>query len=320
MAIFNAGMLIAYLRKSANLTQEQLAEGICARESIGKIERGERKPDWFTFRNIMHRLGQDPELYFNDYADKDEIYVLEKFKQCEVYVNAFNHKKLKRELDMLEKHPLFAPRTNKRNSLGYLVFLRLKANLHAQGEYKDLSLAMKCTLDCLRHRRPDFEIDKINEYFLSHDEFLLVNNLAIISRELEGLPAALDIWLKLKENHDRNYSLNPKDDNAYRVLVMNIAIALKLSKRYEECLKIATEGYDKSLAHNDLKSFSRFLYQRAFCLMKLGQKEEGKALYKKFLMFAYVMDGYANICFKTVMKEYEDEFGEASPSGSFERA
>ena len=47
--------------------------------------------------------------------------------------------------------------------------------------------------------------------------------------------------------------------------------------------------------------------------MKLGQKDEGRQLYKKFLMLAYVLDGHMAICFKTVRKEYEDEFLEAPP-------
>ena len=65
-------------------------------------------------------------------------------------------------------------------------------------------------------------IDKIPEYFLSHEEFLPISTLAIIVKDTEGLSAAID-------------------------------------------------------------------------------------------MFAYALDGYTNISFETVKKEYEDEFGEASP-------
>ena len=60
MAIFIVGMLITHLRQQKKLTQEQLAEGICARETITRIEKGERKPDWYTFRNIMYRLARTP--------------------------------------------------------------------------------------------------------------------------------------------------------------------------------------------------------------------------------------------------------------------
>ena len=151
---------------------------------------------------------------------------------------------------------------------------------------------------------------------MTHDEFLLINTLASILRDTEGLPAALDVWQKLKRSYDRDYALNPQNNELYRVLMMNISIALKLSGRWEECLRAAEEGYDASLAQHDMKSVGRFLYQRAFCLMKLGQKEKGRALYERFLMFARALDGYAGINFETVKKEYEDEFGETSPVAS----
>ena len=44
--------------------------------------------------------------------------------------------------------------------------------------------------------------------------------------------------------------------------------------------------------------------------MKLGCVEEGKEQYKKFLMFAYIVDGYAAVNFETVKKEYADNFGD----------
>ena len=167
-------------------------------------------------------------------------------------------------------------------------------------------------MECLKHHRPDFDLDLISGYFLSHDEKLIINNIAIIYKELKGLPAALEIWLKLKENHNRDY-MSSINDVSYTNLVMNIAIAQKLLGRWDDCLEIAKEGYADSMTRHDMRSFSRFLYQKAFCLMKLGKKEEGRALYKKFLMFAYVLDGYCAINFETVRKEFVDTFGEEVP-------
>ena len=64
-------------------------------------------------------------------------------------------------------------------------------------------------LECIRLKREDFEIDKIPEYFLAHDEYTLINTLALAYKELEGLPKAIDIWQKLKANYERDYSINP---------------------------------------------------------------------------------------------------------------
>jgi len=160
--------------------------------------------------------------------------------------------------------------------------------------------------------RADFETDKIPDYFLAPDEFILINMLAVAYKELEGLPKAIEIWLKLKANYQKNYTVNIQTFNhpAYRDLTANIALALLHSLRFAECLDVAEENAVMALQQHDMKTYSRCLHQKAFCLMKLGRTDEGKEWYKKFLMFAYALDGYAAINFETVKKEYTDNFGE----------
>ena len=109
MAVFNLGMLVSNLRKQNNMTQEKLAEGICARITIMRIEQGKHKPDLFTFRNIMYRLGQDPEAFYSSYADKYELDVLKEYNKLNEYSKDFNYEALKLKLDELDKNPLFHP-------------------------------------------------------------------------------------------------------------------------------------------------------------------------------------------------------------------
>ena len=196
--------------------------------------------------------------------------------------------------------------------MGYLICLRYKAMLHLQGEYKDIQLASKYLMEAITYRRPDFKAENIQDYFLSLEEFMLINNLALLVNETEGLPKALEMWQKLKTCYEKTHS-HSLARNAYRDLVMNISIALKLLGRYEECLEAAIEGCERSLYSQNMKEYSRYLYQRAFCLMKLDRRDEGRPLYRKFLMLACALDGQYNISFETVSKEYEDEFGEPAP-------
>jgi tetratricopeptide (TPR) repeat protein len=144
---------------------------------------------------------------------------------------------------------------------------------------------------------------------LSHDEFLFINLISIAYKDLYGISKAIEIWQKLKTNYEKNYMATVGENIAYRDLLVNIAIALKQSERFEECLSLVEDGMAIALKYHDMRSYSRYLYQKAWCLLKLGNKKEGEELYKKFLMFAYTLDGYANISFETVKKEYEDVFG-----------
>jgi transcriptional regulator with XRE-family HTH domain len=306
MPLYNASVLIKELRNGQGLTQEKLAEGICSRETISKIERGERKPDWFTFKALMQRLGVAPENYYSDIASANETDMISKFHECAAYISAFEFDKLKNALEKIEQDANFTGVGG-----GKELLLRFKANLYLQGTYKDTQLALKYIMECLECNRPGFDIDKIPDYYLAMDEYLIINLLAIAYRDLEGLPKAIEIWQKLKVNYERSYTLQNQvyNNQAYRDLVSNIALALKHSERYDECLQTVEEGMNMALTQHDMRAYSRFLHQRAWCLLKLGRKDEGEEWYKKFLMFAYVLDGYAAINFDAVKKEYKDTFG-----------
>jgi transcriptional regulator with XRE-family HTH domain len=303
MPIFNATLLISELRKAKNLSQAKLAEGICSRETIVKIEKGERKPDWWTLKNLMMRLEVNPENFVSDIASEDEMYVINKCNECSAYMTSFNFEALKNEIDTLANDERFA------KSRDGSLLLRLRANLHLQGPYKDSKLAVQYILEYIKLQRPDFDVNNIADYFLSPDEYQMINLLAIVYRDLYGIPEALVIWRGLKANYERSHTVNLGVNESYTVLLSNIALALKHMESYEECLLAVDEGMTQALKYHDMRAYSRYLHQRAWCLLKLGNKEEGEEAYKKFLMFAYVLDGYAGIDFKTVKKEYEDVFG-----------
>jgi tetratricopeptide (TPR) repeat protein len=193
---------------------------------------------------------------------------------------------------------------------GYHVYLRYKAALHTHGPYKDIVAARDHALECIKLNRPDFDLDKIPDYFLSHDELLLLNMMAVAYAEIEGIDKAIEIWFALKQNYEKQYNINAQENPRYREIVLNICVGLKNAERFEECLAIAEEGLKEALIHHEMRTHIIYFKQKAWCLMKLGRKEEGRELYKKFLMLAHIMDGYATVSFEVGKKEYEDTFGE----------
>ena len=303
MALFNAGLIIREVRAGKGLTQTQLAEGICSRQTISGIENGERKPDWFIFKAIATRLGLNPDDYYNGIASENDVYLVQKVQECVGYIQTFNFDAVKKLTEEMEADRKFL----QCGDMAQTFLLRFKANLYAQGTYKDSTAAKAHALACLRINRPDFEVEKITDYYLSDDECILISLLAIIIKDLEGLPKALEIWLALKQNYEKNYKLN-NFTQAYRDLCTNIAMAFKHLERFEECLKAAEEGITQSLSYHDMRTYSRYLYLKGWSLLKLGRTEEGEEVYKKFLLFAYVVDGYAAINFETVKKEYTEAF------------
>ena len=53
------GKTIAYLRKLRKLTQQQLADGICTREYIRKLENGYNQPTIYIIDLLSQRLQED---------------------------------------------------------------------------------------------------------------------------------------------------------------------------------------------------------------------------------------------------------------------
>jgi len=101
MALFNANILMRELRIASGLTQEQVAEGICARQTISAIETGNRKPDIFIFANVLKKLNVNPAHYCSDIANDNEIYIYNKLNLINKTLNVFDYDGIKTQIETL---------------------------------------------------------------------------------------------------------------------------------------------------------------------------------------------------------------------------
>jgi len=305
MALFNASVIIKELRTARGLTQEQLAEGICTKQTIYNIESGKRKPTWSVFQGIMLKLGVDPKLYYNDIASDDDVYVQSKRDECAKYVSVWDWESLKTEVDKMAQDKRFA------EGEGRKVYLRAISCLHNEGTYQDNQLALKCQLEEIKMYRPDFELDKILDYHLSVAEIMVINSMAITYQYLEGQDKAIEILQMLHMIFERDYEKNIRDDvlsKHFWTNLNNLCFRYKQTGRYEECITIADKGIALYNGNLHTLSYMFCIYFKAFSLMKLGNKTEGEPLYKKFLLYTFIFDGYAHLD-RWQRDEFEQEFG-----------
>jgi|GEM_PF-1628543 len=299
MAIFNANILMRELRKAAGLSQAQAAEGVCARQTISAIERGERKPDWYTFSNILRKYNVDPSRYYSDIASEDEMYIYNQMNVCNQLADSFDKEGFKREIDKMELDDRF------KTGLGYQVLVGFKSVLYAYGPYENVDLAMQACLEYLKFSRPQFNIDKISSYFLTESELRAVGRLATVylsvgvnkANEIIDMDA-LNMSLKLRymvlENIEKNYSINMADSLRY-IYIYTIsnqsAILVSTLKQPEEAIVIIDKALNllKGLNANVWLYF-RILRNKVRALMLMGQREEARAAFKRCLHFAYATD------------------------------
>ncbi|MDR2600556.1 MAG: helix-turn-helix transcriptional regulator [Oscillospiraceae bacterium] len=309
MALFNVNTLIKELRLGIGMSQAKLAEGICSRETISKIENGERKPDWYISQNVLLRLGIKLEQLQSEtmtMLSESESHIVKKRDECQQALSTYNLDALKAILDGMANDKHFQKGATGR---GYSIYLKYKASLHMYGQYKDPEKCRDYAIEYIKINRPDFDINKLTSYFLSQDELLVLNLAAVAYAEIDGIDRALEIWFMLKETYERQFDAGVHENPRYRELVINICVSLKKAERYEECLEFAEKGLVTAITYHDMRIYILCLYQKAYSLIKLGRMDEGKELYKKFLMFTYVVDGFASFSFDLAKKEYEETFG-----------
>ena len=310
--LYNANIMIRETRKAQGLTQEQLAEGICSRETIVKIEKGERKPNWFIFKEILLRLGLNPDLYSSDVGSQEDVYVLQKMNNCHRLIVAYDFDAAKAELDNIEAEKDTPEGKVWRSGLGYELLLRAKASFYSLllNKYNNPALAIKCATECLQITRPGFDVDKIPEYYLATHEYRLLTSLALAYEAQYGAQASLELWRKLKANIEKNYaeSIRSSSNEWYRDLLNNIAIFLFKAGLYEECLQVAKEGLALARSTYNIFHLCNHLACVAYCLKKLGR--EDKELSKKSILLAYALDGSAGQDFAASKIEYNELFNE----------
>jgi len=313
MSLFNANLIIRETRKAQGLTQEQLAEGICSRETVVKVEKGERKPNWFVMKELMLKLGLDAELYQDEMTSENDVAIFRKWSECTRLLATHKCDEAKEEIDLMESSDAW------KTELGYKILLHLKAGLFSLGNplfvnnYYNPESAVECALKCLRLTRNDFDVDKIPEYFLSTNEYILLNFLALAYDGLGKIDKTIELWVQIKANLEKKHVARGggKFNNWYEGILHNMAITLERAGRYDECLNATREGLIFTQRTHNMLLHQSYMALRAMCLMKLERIEEGQEAHKKLMMFRYAVDGHPGIpSYEQGQKWYEELYGE----------
>ena len=307
MSLFRVDTLIKELRKTKGFTQDQLCEGICAKDSLSRIERGLRRPDWYTFELLMQRLGEDPRKYYSDIITMSEMRVINiKHRLSTLMRDDSESGKSEAEQLILE----LKQDKDFQKGRGKQFLLMTDAAISHQNEnyermYYFATKAMKIS-------RPHFDEDKINTYILTNDEVMLINQIAIAQCQLASFEQGTQIFLKLKESLDNNYINDEEKQKKYIGLLYNISKNLGMLKEYEQCIPICDSGIELCKRQFNAYHYPLFLFNKACCILALGKTEESISLLlleKAYTLLVF----YGRFTEKSFIENYvKDEFGVAA--------
>lgn len=299
MTLFQVDILIKQLRKNNNLSQEQLSEGICTKDTLSRIERGLRRPDWYIFERLMQRLGEDPQKYFTDIATKKDKEILDVRDKLKYLLRDKNIDEAETLIEELNNNKSFQEGSN-------LQFL-LKSKATLAFNKKDYHGMYNYAVDAIKITKPHFNEELIDTYILFYDEIIIINQIATAHFYISSTEKSTDTLLMLKASMDKGYIDYDEKIRTYITILYNITKNLGILKRYDECLEICDIGIELCQKYQNTYLHPMLLYYKACCLLYLEKKEEGISILEK----AYALFiGYDRLTELAEIKSYvEKEFG-----------
>lgn len=208
MSIQSAGTFIREARRKAGLTQEQLAEGICAPSSLSSIERGACGVSPSTFRSLVEKTGISAEAFptFVDRTDFDCFYAL---KRARFYLDSWFLNEAYKELEKLYDMKCSG------NRFHYQEWLLLVCYLQLRSGCCDYDTVRQYATEAIDLSLPQFDLKQIDSKFLSVNEIELLICLASAQLYLGHSEEVRSLCMQLTE-----YLTHTRYDSTQKHLLM----------------------------------------------------------------------------------------------------
>ena len=232
--VYNIGEYIKARRIELGISQDELADGICTQATLSRIENGERVPSKETVVAILQRLGlSGAELMLADGAeslilhqlkfDIRQTYILKDYKKAEKILS--ENKELISKLSPTDKQTFETIDT----------LLKINRN-----EFSDEE-ALNRLEAVIRLTCPKYTKDT-PPAFLTYEEILLLNNIALQYAQLGDLDIAIKLLYHIKSFYDRQVCDIEEALRTEPMVLYNLSKLLGLSKKYTVCVSICEEG------------------------------------------------------------------------------
>lgn len=229
MAILQFGYVIQKRREKLGLSQEELSDGICSVTTLSRLENGTRMPTKNHFEMILQRLGYS-DMFLDNYVSKKEFTLHElKFDIRQAYINnEFDKgKKLLTDFKNLLDDP--SPIDEQ-----FVILYDVLMNIEMYTNQEMMNMFEKA----IKYTYPKYDMH-IKFYVLSYEEILILNNIAVCYAIDGKVKKAIDIFYSMKDFYDARV-INIEEALRTKLLVLgNLAEALELAGRYDECIEIS---------------------------------------------------------------------------------
>lgn len=293
MSLYLFGPLIKQRREELGYTQEDLADGICSVPTLSRIENGERLPNKGHSEMLLQRLGYSDSIIIN-YVDEKTFKLHElKYSIRDNYIKS----QFQQAQSLLDQYVSLASNEDRISEQFILLFRTLLS------ENMPLSEQLENCIKAIQLTCPKFN-SKALPVFLSYEEIVIINNIAVCQGEMGNLNEAIDLLIALKRHYE-NHMVNQEEILRTQLMILyNLSKYLGKASRYDECIETCDLGIRIARETRRCKHLDMFFYNKAWALLRRSQPQD-KLCAKECIRLAICM---AEVIGADKMRQYYVQF------------
>ncbi|WP_026830211.1 helix-turn-helix domain-containing protein [Exiguobacterium antarcticum] len=243
------GLALRRLRKKHNLTQKDLANGICSQAEISKIESGTHSPTVDLLYALSVRLQVPLTTFLNQSNTLETIKIID-----DELLTKFQNKKYEEIFRLSKKNIEHLDKSEELRSL-YSFYLHLSAFRLRKIDYRTCIIQLQRLSD-----------NYIKIYYSPKMLFRIKSSIATIYQENSNFLYSLKTYEELL-----SFSFDSEELLVEKIrLLYNISKILVSLAKYERALNYVKEGIYLSLRFKDMSLLGQLFYQKGYILEMSG--------------------------------------------------
>ncbi len=233
--------LVRDLREAKGVSQEELCEGICAQETLSKIETGSRSPNKKNLYRLLKKMGMERENYYG-FIETDKYELYEKVREYNRCFPKGKTEEARKLLDEIEKGIDMTKLVN-RQFIGMERIFEQTANNNITRKHanKQLREILYLTMPLMKSKEMIYRVPFRAEY-------MIWNKIAINLRREDRVEEAIHIYEELMECYKRSKVVMRFHAIPGMTLYINYSGFLEANNELEKAAAIGKEGLQHSLA------------------------------------------------------------------------
>lgn len=232
--LYNIGKYIKARRTELGITQDKLADGICARNSLSRIESGERVPKSDILTALLQRLGlSDSEISILTDGEDVELAQLKFNVRQALILNDYSKARF-----ILQKNEVAI---SKLDPVSRRSFDIVDAIIRSRQKEITKEEALALFEDLMRMIHPAYSPNNL-PILLSYEEIILLNSIALRYDEVGKRETAINILYHVKEFYDSYVCDIEEALRTQPMILYNLSKFLGLAEKYDDAIKICKKG------------------------------------------------------------------------------